>query len=203
MMEMLAPGFSPVEVALDDVRVGVAWTERADPLVRARVEAVADGFERVEVPWPHGVYPAFSREIVEVHAELYPANRDRYDPGIATKMDRARLVSDEEVAAAVAEHARYRARIAALEVDLLVTPTVPMVAPPVGLGDLALRERMIELTFPWNVTGSPALALPCGAAEDGLPASLQVIGRPGEDALVLAAGRALSERVREAAPVSR
>ena len=61
-----------------------------------------------------------------------------------------------------------------------------------GVGDLALRERMIELTFPWNVIGAPALALPCGAAEDGLPASLQLVGRPGEDALVLAAGRALS-----------
>jgi aspartyl-tRNA(Asn)/glutamyl-tRNA(Gln) amidotransferase subunit A len=198
MMEVLVPGFSPVDVSLGDLRVGVAWTERADPLVRACVEAAAEGFEPVDVPWPHGVYPAFSREIVEVHADLYPANRDRYDPGIATKMDRARLVPDEEVAAARAERGRYRERIAALEVDLLITPTVPMVAPPVGVGDLALRERMIELTFPWNVTGSPALALPCGPAEDGLPASLQVIGRPGDDALVLAAGRALSERVRAA-----
>jgi Asp-tRNA(Asn)/Glu-tRNA(Gln) amidotransferase A subunit family amidase len=194
MMEALVPGFSPVSVDLADVRVGVAWTERADPGVRARVEVVADGFEPVEVPWPDGVYPAFSREIVDVHAELYPANRDRYDPGIVTKMDRARAVLHEQVAAARAERERYRERIAALEVDLLVTPTVPMVAPPVGIGDLALRERMIELTFPWNVTGSPALALPCGPAEDGLPASVQIIGRPGEDALVLAAGRYVAAR---------
>jgi aspartyl-tRNA(Asn)/glutamyl-tRNA(Gln) amidotransferase subunit A len=191
MMEALVPGFSPVSVDLRDLRIGIAWTERADPLVRARVEEVAAGFEPVDVPWPHGVYPAFSREIVEVHAKLYPAHRDCYDPGIATKMERARLVTDGEVAAARAERERYREKIAALEVDLLVTPTVPMVAPPVGLGDLALRERMIELTFPWNVTGSPALAIPCGPAEDGLPASLQIVGRPGDDALVLAAGRAL------------
>jgi aspartyl-tRNA(Asn)/glutamyl-tRNA(Gln) amidotransferase subunit A len=203
MLEALAPGFSPAEVALDDLRIGVAWTERADPLVRARVEAVAAGFEPVEVPWPDGVYPAFSREIVEVHADLYPAHRDRYDPGIASKMEIARAVTDAKVAAAAAERERYRERIAALDIDLLVTPTVPMVAPPVGIGDLALRERMIELTFPWNVTGSPALALPCGPAEDGLPASVQIVGRPGEDAVVLAAGRALSERVRAAAPASR
>jgi Asp-tRNA(Asn)/Glu-tRNA(Gln) amidotransferase A subunit family amidase len=109
-------------------------------------------------------------------------------------MDRARAVTDQEVEAARAERDRYREKIAALEVDLLVTPTVPMVAPPVGIGDLALRERMIELTFPWNVTGSPALALPCGVAEDGLPASVQLIGRPGEDALVLAAGREVAGR---------
>ena len=109
-------------------------------------------------------------------------------------MDVARAVTDEQVAAAKAERVRYRERIAALDVDVLVTPAIPMVAPPVGAGDLALRERMIELTFPWNVTGSPALALPCGPAEDGLPASVQLIGRPGEDALVLAAGRAFSQR---------
>ena len=71
---------------------------------------------------------------------------------------------------------------------------MPIVAPPAGVGDLALRERMIELTLPWNVTGSPALALPCGPAEDGLPASVQIVGRPGDDALVLAAGRALEGR---------
>jgi aspartyl-tRNA(Asn)/glutamyl-tRNA(Gln) amidotransferase subunit A len=194
MLEALVPGFARMDVSLSDLRVGVAWTSRADPGVRAAVEAVASGFERVEVPWPHGVYPAFSREIVEVHAHLYPAHRDRYDPGIVTKMDRARAVTDQEVEAARAERDRYREKIAALEVDLLVTPTVPMVAPPVGIGDLALRERMIELTFPWNVTGSPALALPCGVAEDGLPASVQLIGRPGEDALVLAAGREVAGR---------
>jgi aspartyl-tRNA(Asn)/glutamyl-tRNA(Gln) amidotransferase subunit A len=201
MMEALVPGFARAEVSLDDVRVGVAWTERADPLVRARVEEFAAGFERVEVPWPDGVYPAFSREIVEVHADLYPD--ERYDPGIAHKMEVARAVSDEQVEAARRERERYRERIAALDVDLLLMPTVPMVAPPVGIGDLALRERMIELTFPWNVTGSPALALPCGAAEDGLPASLQVVGRPGEDALVLAVGRGFSERAQAAAPMIR
>jgi aspartyl-tRNA(Asn)/glutamyl-tRNA(Gln) amidotransferase subunit A len=197
MLEALAPGFSPTEVSLDDLRVGVAWTERADPLVRERVEAIAEGFERVEVPWPDGVYPAFSREIVEVHAELYPANRDRYDPGIVMKMESARRVTDAEAAAAAAERERYRERIAALfeRIDLLVMPTLPTVAPRAGLGDLALRERMIELTLPWNVTGSPALALPCGPAEDGLPASVQLVGRPGEDALVLAAGRLLEARV--------
>jgi Asp-tRNA(Asn)/Glu-tRNA(Gln) amidotransferase A subunit family amidase len=77
------------------------------------------------------------------------------------------------------------------DLDLVVSPTVPMVAPQAGIGDLALRERMIELTFPWSVLGAPTLALPCGPAEDGLPASVQLSGRAGDDALVLAAGRLL------------
>jgi amidase len=50
---------------------------------------------------------------------------------------------------------------------------------------------MIQFTFPFNALGWPALALPCGPAEDGLPASVQLVGRPGSDALVLATGQSL------------
>ncbi len=46
-------------------------------------------------------------------------------------------------------------------------------------------------------TGWPALALPCGPAEDGLPASLQIAARPGDDALVLAVGAALEQALSE------
>jgi Asp-tRNA(Asn)/Glu-tRNA(Gln) amidotransferase A subunit family amidase len=55
---------------------------------------------------------------------------------------------------------------------------------------------MIRFTYPFNALGWPALALPCGDAEDGLPASVQLVGRPGDDGLVLAAGRALESLVR-------
>jgi Asp-tRNA(Asn)/Glu-tRNA(Gln) amidotransferase A subunit family amidase len=68
---------------------------------------------------------------------------------------------------------------------------MPMVAPPVGPGDLVLRERMISLTRPFNGLGWPALALPCGPAEDGLPASITIAARPRDDALVLAVGEAV------------
>jgi aspartyl-tRNA(Asn)/glutamyl-tRNA(Gln) amidotransferase subunit A len=74
-----------------------------------------------------------------------------------------------------------------------------MVAPPAGVGDLALRDAVLRLTFPWNVVGAPALALPCGPAEHGLPASIQLVGRAGDDRLVLAAGRML-ERALAARP---
>jgi aspartyl-tRNA(Asn)/glutamyl-tRNA(Gln) amidotransferase subunit A len=80
-------------------------------------------------------------------------------------------------------------------IDLLLTPTLATVAPPAGLGDLALRDTLLRFTLPWNTVGAPALALPCGAAEDGLPASVQLVGRPGDDALVLAAGRMLEARL--------
>ena len=59
MLQALVPGFEPTEVELDDVEVGVAWTELADPLVRARVEAAAELFphrRRLELPLADGFY---------------------------------------------------------------------------------------------------------------------------------------------------
>ena len=50
---------------------------------------------------------------------------------------------------------------------------------------------MIRFTYPFNALGWPALALPCGPAEDGLPASVQLVAPAGEDARVLAAGSLL------------
>jgi aspartyl-tRNA(Asn)/glutamyl-tRNA(Gln) amidotransferase subunit A len=102
-------------------------------------------------------------------------------------------VTDAEAEAAVRARELYREQLAELMagVDLVLTPTLEMVAPPAGIGDLVLRPRVLRLTFPWNVIGAPALALPCGPAEHGLPASVQLIGRPGDDPLVLAAGRLL------------
>ena len=206
MLAALAPGFEPAGGlgSARDLRAAVAWTDRADPLVRERVEAAAAlfaGARTVEVPAPDGVYPCFAREAAEVHAELFRDRRAEYGENVATKIEWALTVEDAEVEAARGARERYRERIAALfdGIDVLVTPTVPMVAPPTGIGDLSLRGRMIELTLPWNVVGAPALALPCGAAEDGLPASVQLVGRPGDDALVLAAGRALERALARAA----
>jgi Asp-tRNA(Asn)/Glu-tRNA(Gln) amidotransferase A subunit family amidase len=76
--------------------------------------------------------------------------------------------------------------------DLVVTPTVPFVPPPADVDELELRGRGTSLTYPFNALGWPALALPCGAAEEGLPASIQLAAPAGSDARVLAAGRLLA-----------
>jgi Asp-tRNA(Asn)/Glu-tRNA(Gln) amidotransferase A subunit family amidase len=72
-----------------------------------------------------------------------------------------------------------------------VSPTVLLVAPPADADELDLRLPVTDHTYPFSSLGWPALALPCGPAEDGLPASVQLAAPPGEDARVLAAGRLL------------
>jgi aspartyl-tRNA(Asn)/glutamyl-tRNA(Gln) amidotransferase subunit A len=196
MMEAMAPGFSPAETALADLRVGVAWTDLADPLVAARVQEAAAHFgspRPVDLPLPAGVYTGFAREVVEVHTDLFRDHEDEYGPSVAFKMRNSLKITDAEAEEGRRLRSLYAERVAGLmeDLDLILTPTVPMVAPPAGIGDLELRGRMLSLTFPWNAIGGPALALPCGPAEEGLPASVQILGRPGDDALVLAAGRLL------------
>ena len=200
MMAALVPDLDPVpEIAPDGVQVGVAWIGEADPLVRARVEEAAAIFpdqRELSLPaMPPGIQHVRMRETAETHVKLFSDFRDRYGHDVAEKLDRCLEVTDREYQAGLETRESYRERLAELMrgIDIVLAPTLPMVAPPTGIGDLALRDRLTLFTYPFNAIGAPALAVPCGAAEAELPASVQVVGRPGMDALVLGVG-ALLER---------
>jgi aspartyl-tRNA(Asn)/glutamyl-tRNA(Gln) amidotransferase subunit A len=196
MLEALVPGFEPMEVELEDLEVGIAWTELADPLVRARVEAAAEHFprrRRLELPLADGFYDCFSREVADVHRELFAEHADSYGDNVRPKIEWCLAVTDAAYERARDGRKRYREELAetAAEVDLVLTPTLLCVAPPAPADELALRDRLIRLTYPFNATGWPAAAVPCGPAEDGLPASAQLAAPSGQDALVLGAAKAL------------
>jgi aspartyl-tRNA(Asn)/glutamyl-tRNA(Gln) amidotransferase subunit A len=76
-------------------------------------------------------------------------------------------------------------------VQVVVSPTVPLVAPPIGRtfepgGPLNLAPRSIanRITVPCNLTGMPAVSVPCGFS-DGLPVGLQIMGPAFAESLVL------------------
>jgi aspartyl-tRNA(Asn)/glutamyl-tRNA(Gln) amidotransferase subunit A len=202
MLSALAPGFRPRQLeSLEEVVVGVAWTEHADPLVRARVEEAAALFPRarnVELDLGEEARTVFMREVADTHRELYAEQGDLYGANVAEKLETCLAVTDSEYEAGLRGRERYREAFdSAMEgLDLLVTPTLPFVAPAVGQDERELRRDLTRLTWPSNVLGAPALALPCGAAEDALPASVQLVGRPGTDAVVLSAGALLESRLR-------
>ena len=197
MLEALAPGYEPEPLdSLEELTVGVYGLEQADPLVRARVSEAAELFpRRREVAFPDVEISgnAFMREVADVHRELYAESPELYGEDVARRVERCLQVTDAEYERAKRgrEEFREQAADAVAGVDLLLTPTLPLVAPPVGSVDPALRQRILTFTYPLNALGWPALALPCGPAEDGLPASVQLAAPAGRDALVLATGRLL------------
>jgi len=198
MMEALVPGFESVDVEPADLRVGVAWLDAADPLVRTRVEEAASRFPNrrevaLELPDRELWGPLFRREALESHAGLFPERAEDYGDDVRESLEAALALTDSEVEAARRVRERHRDEVGdALEgLDLLLTPTLPCVAPRYGEGTRTVLTRFTSL---FNLVGWPALALPCGPAEDGLPASVQLAVPTGQDALVLAAAATL-ERI--------
>ena len=201
LLRVLAPGFEPPELeSLEELEVGVAWLDRANPLVRQRVSEAAALFPRrreVEPPLAPANRADFMREVADIHRPLFLGNEELYGENVRGKIERCLQVSDAEAAAAERERAGYRERFdeAVGDLDLVLTPTVMLVAPPADADELALRLPATDHTYPFSSLGWPALALPCGPAEEGLPASVQLAARAGEDARVLAAGRLLESRL--------
>jgi aspartyl-tRNA(Asn)/glutamyl-tRNA(Gln) amidotransferase subunit A len=196
------------------LRVGVAWTQLAEPEIGALVEAaaalLAADARPIEFPLPEGTTALFMREVADVHRELYAEQPELYGENIRPKIELCLAVTDDEASTAASARTSYeREASAALEgLDLLVTPTLGLVPPPAGVDEIAVRASIIRFTYPFNLLGWPALALPCGTVGrangadgggrdgGGLPASVQLVGRPGADALVLAAGELLEEALR-------
>jgi len=195
MMEALVPDFEPTQVEPADVVVGVAWLDEADPLVRARVQEAAAKFPNrrelaLGVPDREQWGAAFRREALESHAGLFPERAEDYGDDVRNSLEGATELTEGEVEAARRLRERLRDEVpeALAGVDLLLTPTLPCVAPKFGEGNRMVLTRLTALL---NLIGWPALAVPCGPAENGLPASVQLAAPPDEDALVLAAGAAL------------
>jgi aspartyl-tRNA(Asn)/glutamyl-tRNA(Gln) amidotransferase subunit A len=192
LMRALAPAFTPsAAVELGDLTVGTAWIEHADPLVAAAVDAAAAHFpnrRRVDFPLTDPAeYRLFMREVADVHRGLYPERAEEYGDNVRTKLERCIRVTDEEVDLARRARDDYRERCeqTMAGIDVLLTPTIGFAPPPDDVDELTIRERGIAFTFPFDSLGWPALALPYGAA------SIQLVGRKDDDALVLAAGEAL------------
>lgn len=80
------------------------------------------------------------------------------------------------------------------QVDCLLTPTTPVVATKFGQqtadlpgGEKPLVRAYLDLTLPFNLTGHPAISVPCGQSSDGLPIGMQLVGQPFGEATILRA----------------
>lgn len=125
------------------------------------------------------------------------------DPDMPMDEDvRARMSQGAEIGAAEYLELLHDRRLRKVEFlaamqdfDALLTPTAPMVAPPVAEIDQAVSPG--RFTRPVNYLGLCALSVPMGRAAGGLPAGLQIVGRPFAEALVLRVGAEVERGVEQ------
>ncbi len=200
----------PVE-PVGGVRVGVLARHLAEPQLRPGVrdrvrEAIeqlaALGFavREVDVAELDTADAALGTIVLyeawQAHRTRYEAEAELYGPGTRHLLELGREISEDDYRAARADGERIAAGFdrALAEVDVLAGPTVAYVAPPedppFGTPDGDVEARF---TGPYNLAGMPAVSVPCGPAEDGLPAGLQLAAARGRDAFLLSVAAAHEE----------
>ena len=136
------------------------------------------------------VFTLFSTELAAAHRGLLDRRRADYHPAVAAMLEQARRTPSRDVVEAVEVRTRLRAEIrdalAAAGAEVLVTPTTPRAAMPLeGFDPQEELRTLIPYTCPFNLTGQPAISVPCGFTGDGMPVGLQIAGLHwGEDAVI-------------------
>jgi aspartyl-tRNA(Asn)/glutamyl-tRNA(Gln) amidotransferase subunit A len=197
------------------LRVGVArayFFDRLDDEVREAVDDALDvlrdlGAELRDVAVPDFTaitMPAFGlaiADLLDLYGEQFRSRPQDFGADVVGIIGQG---APDGVGLAAVQRMMYEltaaVRAVLEEVDVLVTPTTPLPATPIGQ-EMATYGgtqepvvlAMIRCTIPFNLTRLPALSLPCGFTAGGLPLGLQIAGRPFDEATVLRTGHAYEQ----------
>ena len=197
------------------LRIGVLrsyFFERLDDQVRAAVEGAIEtlrglgaSVRDVTIPGIQEVIASlFGIVLVEaqaIHAEPLKTRPGDFGPDVGAILSQPTPPASAVAASLRAKDALTVAMRRELEaVDLLLTPTTPLPAIPIGQETVRYGgaeepaiAAFVRCTGPFNASGLPALSLPCGFTRAGLPIGLQLVGRPFDEATVLRAGHAYEQ----------
>ncbi len=191
---------SPVPRSIDAVRVGKLsgyFLETLDGEVRARFEEalgrVSDaGASIVDVdlgrlPDIHTTYVNVSlTEAYAYHAEALAKVAGEFSDSVRSRLEMGGKISRDDYVQAQGDRAQMRSAVdnALSTCDVLVLPTMPIPPQKVGATEAVidgraepLRPLTLRLTQLFNLTGHPAISLPCGHTREGLPCGFQIVGR--------------------------
>jgi aspartyl-tRNA(Asn)/glutamyl-tRNA(Gln) amidotransferase subunit A len=201
------------------LRVGIPrsyFFDNLDPQVQSAIDAALKTFQQlgaslrdVELkmaPLQRGIWGQIAcPEAYSFHEQLLKDRGQDYGADVRSRLQVGRLLLSADYVRAQRARTlmREEARRVFETVDVLVTPTVPITPPRIGQGS-AQRGSVSEpvgvsltrCTRHFNVTGQPAISLPCGFTTDGLPIGLQIAGRPFEESTILQAAYAYEQDAR-------
>jgi aspartyl-tRNA(Asn)/glutamyl-tRNA(Gln) amidotransferase subunit A len=185
------------ETAIGDfVKAGAELKEISLPTVVAGIEA-ANLIAAVEATQLH------RRE------GYFPARASEYGADVRGRLEQGGHVRAIDYLSAQEAMRRARDESEAVlgSVDAIVIPTSPIGAPPMGsepvrVGDveMPLRTALVDRNRFGNFTGLPAISMPCGITQNGLPVAVQFIGRRFADAHLLAIAQRFAENKRDGQP---
>jgi amidase len=152
----------------------------------------------VRVPWRDSMARDWTRlcaaETAYVHRATFPRQRAAYGPELAGFIDSGLRLDVRDLVAAQEVRRQFSGGLAALfahDIDVLACPSVGLRSPAAErTAPTDGRAGYMRFTAPFDFSGSPTLSLPCGFAADGMPASLQLVGRHLDEATLFAAGHA-------------
>jgi aspartyl-tRNA(Asn)/glutamyl-tRNA(Gln) amidotransferase subunit A len=213
--DLPAPGGA---ASIRGLRVGVPrgyFLDVLDDDVRARFAAALDrlasaGAAVADVAIPHAadiatVYLHIQLpEASAYHAAALEAMPDAYTPAVRLRLEMGRKVLAEDYVRAERGRQVLRREVdaALARADVLALPTLPIPAPRIGETAVPIagqpwpvRGLMLRLTQLFNVTGHPAISLPCGVTRAGLPCGFQLAGRRGATEALLQAAMACEDLI--------
>ncbi len=177
---------------------------RVEASVRAAAERLADaGAEVVEVdiPWADyymsAEYSIFLSEASAYHQQRIREQAGDMEPDVRLLLEAGELILATDYIKALRARTLLQQGwrdLFAAPLDAVIAPTLPNVAARVGQQQFeqgtpeAIIDSYVRTSAPGNLTGLPALSVPCGFSDEGLPIGLQIIGKPFHEAQVLQIG---------------
>ncbi|RYE45606.1 MAG: amidase [Hyphomicrobiales bacterium] len=161
-----------------------------------------------------GVFEAFAHIVLsEGGAEHFRRNDTariaaQYGPETIDRLERAKTMTLGDYARAQQARREFTGKLhhAMSAVDCVVLPTCPCTAPwvnqvsiDIGTWSGTVREALMTYTAPFNVAGFPAISIPLAACDGALPAALQIVGKPGNDAALLQIAQQVEQMLRPVA----
>ena len=187
----------------------VPMDPQVDRSVRDAIDLLADmgaTVTEVSLPMFSNAFPISTAilmaEATAINRDLLATDADKMYPPVRLRLEAGLFISAAEYLRA--QQARSLLNREALrlldQVDLLAGPTEPVTAPKLLAAQVQAGEHMVgtvpaltQFTRPHNITGFPAISIPCGFSDSGFPIGLQLAGRPFDEVTVLRAAHAYEQ----------